>query len=60
MLSQNLKMFINKYLQASDVELILYLRTFSTLGRSPTKLGEYWDGIYTSIIFKRNWGLRYS
>ena len=33
---------VYKYLQASDVGLILYKKAFSTLGRSPTKLGEYW------------------
>ncbi|MCS7003879.1 MAG: glycosyltransferase [Cytophagales bacterium] len=30
------------YLQASDIGLILYELTFSVIGRSPTKLGEYW------------------
>lgn len=33
---------VYQYLQASDVGLILYKRAFSTIGRSPTKLGEYW------------------
>ena len=33
---------VYKYLQASDIGLIIYKRTFSTIGRSPTKLGEYW------------------
>jgi hypothetical protein len=27
---------------ASDVGLIYYEKTFSAIGRSPTKLGEYW------------------
>tara|TARA_Y200000002_G_scaffold376620_1_gene380801 strand:+ start:436 stop:1656 length:1221 start_codon:yes stop_codon:yes gene_type:complete len=33
---------VYKYLQASDIGLILYKNTYSTIGRSPTKLGEYW------------------
>jgi glycosyltransferase involved in cell wall biosynthesis len=33
---------VYKYLQAGDVGLILYRKAFSNLGRSPTKLGEYW------------------
>lgn len=39
---------VHKYLQASDIGLILYNRSFSVIGRSPTKLGEYWcSGIPT-------------
>ena len=33
---------VYKYLQASDVGIILYQKSFSVIGRSPTKLGEYW------------------
>ncbi len=33
---------VYKYLQASDIGLILYQKSFSSIGRSPTKLGEYW------------------
>lgn len=37
---------VNQYLMASDIGLILYELTFSVIGRSPTKLGEYWaEGI---------------
>ena len=32
---------VYQYLQASDLGLILYENTYSTIG-SPTKLGEYW------------------
>ena len=39
---------VYKYLQASDIGLIIYKKAFSTIGRSPTKLGEYWaSGIPT-------------
>ena len=43
---------VYKYLQASDVGLILYKKAFSTLGRSPTKLGEYWSSGIPSISLK--------
>jgi glycosyltransferase involved in cell wall biosynthesis len=33
---------VYKYLHASDVGIILYNLDFSAIGRSPTKLGEYW------------------
>jgi hypothetical protein len=33
---------VYKYIMASDVGLIYYEKTFSAIGRSPTKLGEYW------------------
>ncbi len=33
---------VHEYLQASDLGIILYKMAFSTIGRSPTKLGEYW------------------
>lgn len=32
-----------KYLSAADLGLILYNNTFSSTGRSPTKLAEYWS-----------------
>jgi glycosyltransferase involved in cell wall biosynthesis len=33
---------VHKYLMAGDVGIILYKKEFSSIGRSPTKLGEYW------------------
>ncbi len=33
---------VHKYLMAGDVGIILYKKQFSAIGRSPTKLGEYW------------------
>jgi len=33
---------VHQFLQASDIGIILYKMAFSTIGRSPTKLGEYW------------------
>ncbi len=33
---------VHQYLHASDIGIILYKMAFSTIGRSPTKLGEYW------------------
>ena len=33
---------VYKYLMAGDFGLINYSKTYSTIGRSPTKLGEYW------------------
>lgn len=33
---------VHKYLMAGDCGIVNYLRTYSTIGRSPTKLGEYW------------------
>ncbi len=33
---------VYQYLQAADIGIILYKMAFSTIGRSPTKLGEYW------------------
>ncbi len=39
---------VYKYLFAEDAGLILYNNSFSSAGRSPTKLGEYWaTGIRT-------------
>ena len=31
-----------RYLMAGDYGVVNYSRTYSTIGRSPTKLGEYW------------------
>lgn len=33
---------VYKYLMLGDVGIILYKKQFSAIGRSPTKLGEYW------------------
>jgi|TARA_B100000315_G_scaffold191692_1_gene182033 hypothetical protein len=33
---------VNKYLSAGDLGLILYSDSWSNIGRSPTKLAEYW------------------
>ncbi len=33
---------VHRYLIASDIGLIMYDNAFSVIGRSPTKLGEYW------------------
>ncbi len=33
---------VSDYLMAGDVALIIYKHSFSVIGRSPTKLGEYW------------------
>ena len=33
---------VGKHLMASDLGLIMYDQAFSVIGRSPTKLGEYW------------------
>ena len=33
---------VHKYLSAADIGIIYYKVNFSALGRSPTKLGEYW------------------
>ncbi len=33
---------VHEYIMAGDVGLILYGEGFSNIGRSPTKLGEYW------------------
>ena len=33
---------VHKYLMAGDYGVIAYGRTYSAIGRSPTKLGEYW------------------
>lgn len=33
---------VHRYLMAGDIGVILYKKQYSTIGRSPTKLGEYW------------------
>lgn len=33
---------VHKYLMAGDFGIVNYQRSYSTIGRSPTKLGEYW------------------
>jgi glycosyltransferase involved in cell wall biosynthesis len=33
---------VHRYLMAGDYGVVNYNRTYSTIGRSPTKLGEYW------------------
>ena len=43
---------VSQYLQASDVGFIYYQPAFSTIGRSPTKLGEYWACGLPVISFK--------
>tara|TARA_B100000963_G_scaffold360636_1_gene392291 strand:- start:1152 stop:2369 length:1218 start_codon:yes stop_codon:yes gene_type:complete len=43
---------VYKYLQASDIGLIIYKREFSTIGRSPTKLGEYWASGIPALSLK--------
>ena len=43
---------VSDYLRAGDVGFIYYKITFSTIGRSPTKLGEYWASGLPVISFK--------
>jgi glycosyltransferase involved in cell wall biosynthesis len=43
---------VTDYLRAGDVGFIYYKITFSTIGRSPTKLGEYWASGLPVISFK--------
>ncbi|MDX2003528.1 MAG: glycosyltransferase [Chitinophagales bacterium] len=33
---------VHRYLMAGDYGVVNYVRSYSTIGRSPTKLGEYW------------------
>lgn len=33
---------VHRYLMAGDVGSVIYKKTYSVIGRSPTKLGEYW------------------
>ncbi len=43
---------VSDYLMAGDVGLIIYKPSFSVIGRSPTKLGEYWATGLPVISFK--------
>jgi len=43
---------VTKYLVAADVGFIYYKMSFSTIGRSPTKLGEYWASGIPVLAFK--------
>jgi glycosyltransferase involved in cell wall biosynthesis len=43
---------VSDYLVAADVGFIYYKLTYSTIGRSPTKLGEYWASNLPLISFK--------
>ncbi|MEO6347931.1 MAG: glycosyltransferase [Aquaticitalea sp.] len=43
---------VTNYLLAGDVGFIYYKMSFSTIGRSPTKLGEYWASGLPVIAFK--------
>jgi glycosyltransferase involved in cell wall biosynthesis len=43
---------VTNYLRAGDVGFIYYKMSFSTIGRSPTKLGEYWASGIPVIAFR--------
>lgn len=43
---------VTNYLQAGDLGFIYYKMSFSTIGRSPTKLGEYWASGLPVVAFK--------
>ncbi len=43
---------VTHYLQVADVGFVYYKISFSTIGRSPTKLGEYWAAGLPVIGFK--------
>lgn len=43
---------VTNYLLAGDVGFVYYKMSFSTIGRSPTKLGEYWASGLPVISFK--------
>lgn len=43
---------VTNYLRAADVGFIYYKMSFSTIGRSPTKLGEYWASGIPVIAFQ--------
>ena len=43
---------VTDYLRSADVGFIYYKMSFSTIGRSPTKLGEYWASGIPVIAFK--------
>ena len=46
-------MQVTNYLQAADIGFIYYKISFSTIGRSPTKMGEYWASGVPVISFKQ-------
>jgi glycosyltransferase involved in cell wall biosynthesis len=43
---------VSNYLRASDVGFIYYKISFSVIGRSPTKMGEYWASGIQVIAFQ--------
>jgi glycosyltransferase involved in cell wall biosynthesis len=43
---------VTNYLRAADVGFIYYKMSFSVIGRSPTKMGEYWASGVPVIAFK--------
>jgi glycosyltransferase involved in cell wall biosynthesis len=43
---------VSTYLMAGDIGVIMYNTGFSVIGRSPTKLGEYWASGLTAISAK--------
>jgi glycosyltransferase involved in cell wall biosynthesis len=43
---------VTDYLRSADVGFIYYKMSFSTIGRSPTKLGEYWASGIPAIALK--------
>ncbi len=43
---------VSDYLRSADIGFIYYKMSFSTIGRSPTKLGEYWASGIPVIAFK--------
>jgi glycosyltransferase involved in cell wall biosynthesis len=50
---------VTNYLRAADTGFIYYKISFSTIGRSPTKLGEYWASGIPVISFKNIGDLDY-
>ncbi len=50
---------VTDFLRAGDVGFIFYRMSFSTIGRSPTKLGEYWASGMPIIAFKEIGDLDY-
>lgn len=46
---------VHRYLMAGDIGIINYKKSFSTIGRSPTKMGEYW-ACGLPVICERNIG----
>ncbi len=43
---------MSTYLMAGNVGVVLYKKTYSIIGRSPTKLGEYWASGLSAISVK--------